>query len=101
MVRLAAPSGSATAGNAGREERALAGRALELELAAECLHAVGKPAQSGSAGRVSAAGAVVGNAQDDMPVVGLEPNGRCGRVGVLRDVGESFGGDVVHDRLDG
>src|SRR5689334_992387 len=99
MVRLPAPSGSALAGDAGCEQRALTGRAVQLELAAEGLHAVGESAQAGPAPGVRATCAVVADAQDDTLVARLEAEGRCCRLGVLRDIGETFGGDVVHDGL--
>ena len=103
VTRRVTPSrgaGSALAGDAGRQERALAGRALQLELAAERLYAVREPAQPGPAIRVSATCAVIADAQDDVLVVRIEPEGRRCRVRVLRDIGESFGGDVVDDGLD-
>ena len=59
---------SALAGDAGREQRSLTGRAVQLELAAERLHAVSESAQPGSAVRVSAPLAVVADAEDDILV---------------------------------
>src|SRR4051812_5695524 len=77
-----------------------AGRALDAELAAERMDAVGKTAQPRPERGVCSADAVVANLDTCVPVQALQVDRDRTRVCVLRDVGQRLCGDVVGGGLD-
>ena len=77
------------------------GRAVQVEVAAECFGAVFESDQAGAVGEAGAAASVVVDAdvQDVAAVGDLDVGG--GGVGVFGGVGEGFGDGVVGGGLDG
>src|SRR5256885_1553406 len=85
-------------GDPGDERGALAGRAGDLDVAAERLDAVPEPDEPGSPGGVRAAAPVVPDPHAYRGVGG-HLDLRVRGVRVLGDVGKRLGDDVVHGHL--
>ena len=88
-------------GISARSDRALAGRAVDVEAAVERGHAVGEAAQAGAAGGVGAATAVVAHLDDQAAVVVRELDLDLRRVRVAGHVGQGLGDGEVGGDLDG
>ena len=84
----------------GPYDRSGARLALNPELSAERLDAVGEPAKSGAAGQVRAAASVVADLDHDRLGRRRQLDAPFGRAGVLRGVGEALRDDVVEGRFD-
>src|SRR3954454_2758498 len=85
--------------NAGGDERAAAGRALDPELAVEHGEPVAEPDEAVALG-LRAADAVVAHPDLEEAVLDARIDGRVARPGVLGDVGQRLGDDEVGRRLD-
>ena len=72
---------------------------MQREVAAEGLDAVGQADESGAAGEVGAAAAVIADADVQHAAVGLQLDVDDGGRGVLRRVGQRLGDDVVGGEL--
>src|SRR4051794_40114220 len=88
-------------GDARLQACATAGWAVDAKVPVERLDTVGETVQARAAPGVRSADAVVGDADEDAPVVAQHADGDVGRVGVLGDVGDRLGDEVVGRGLDG
>jgi hypothetical protein len=80
--------------------RALTGRAVDVELAAECLDSVGKSPQAAAFTDVCSTDAIVGDVDHHATVLGRNVDVGLRRACVLRHVGQRLGDDVVRRGLD-
>ena len=89
------------AGDLGADGGPAAGRARDVHGSAERVDAIGEAPEPGAACRVGAADAVVGDLHDEAVVLARDRHRGAGRAGVLGDVGEGLGDQVVGGDLDG